>query len=157
MGFRIAGLKMAQFAQLFALSEAELARLGAVRQTAMHTGNSRFPCRVSLRYAREGESLLLLNYEHLPVGGPYRSRYAIYVRENAVEAQLAADEIPEVMQNRPLSLRAFSAGGMLLDADLAQGDAVGPALERLLRDEAADYVHAHNARYGCFVARIDRA
>ena len=35
-----------------------------------------FPCRVSLVDAEIGESVLLVNYEHLPAASPYRMRYA---------------------------------------------------------------------------------
>ena len=69
MSFQIKGLPVASFAHLFDMSDAELAVRQAVRVTAdRHPG---FPCRVSLRDARAGESLLLVNYEHLPVATPF--------------------------------------------------------------------------------------
>ena len=116
MSFHITGLPVSEFASLFALSDAELATRSAVR--VMADRRPGFPCRVSLRDAEPGETLLLLNYEHLTVATPYRSRYAIYVRENAVEARLDVDEIPEVLQMRLLSVRAFDGTGMLIDADV---------------------------------------
>jgi len=155
MSFRISGLAAREFSGLFGLSDAELAARNALRVVAdRHPG---FPCRVSLVDAQPGERLLLLNYEHLPVTGPYRSRYAIYVRENASEAQLGVNEIPQVLQHRLLSLRAFDAAGMLLDADVAEGAALVPALEQLLAPPQVAYLHVHNARPGCFAARVDRA
>src|SRR5581483_6788056 len=89
MSFRVSGLSVAEFAPLFGLPETELAIRGIARHTADVSPG--FPCRVSLEDAEPGETLLLLNYEHLSVASPYRSRYAIYVRENAREAQLEAD------------------------------------------------------------------
>jgi hypothetical protein len=155
MSFRISGLRAAEFSPLFGLTDAQLAAHHACRVVAdRHPG---FPCRVSLVDAQPGERLLLVNYEHLPVSGPYRSRYAIYVRENASEAQLGVNEIPEVLRNRLLSLRAFSAAGMLLDADVAESAALAGALERLLAPPEVAYLHVHNARPGCFAARVDRA
>jgi Protein of unknown function (DUF1203) len=112
---------------------------------------------VSLVDARPGERLLLVNYEHLPVISPYRARYAIYVREKASEARLAVDEIPPVLASRLLSLRAFSAAGMLLDADVSQGVELRGDIERLLAREEVAYLHVHNARPGCYAARVDRA
>lgn len=44
MNFRIRGLEAGQFAHLFALSDAELAALGAVRKIA----DGPHPCRISL-------------------------------------------------------------------------------------------------------------
>ena len=155
MAFQITGLKLAEFAGLIGLADAELAAHNARRVVAdRHPG---FPCRVSLVDAQPGESLLLVNYEHLPVAGPYRSRYAIYVRENATDAQTAVGEIPQVLRNRLLSLRAFSAHGMLLEADVAEGNELAPAIERLLSPAEVAYLHVHNARPGCFAARVDRA
>jgi len=155
MSFRISGLPAAQFAGLIGLPDAELAAHDAVRVVAdRHPG---FPCRVSLRDAQPGETLLLLSYEHLAVASPYRSRYAIYVRENAEDARLQVGEVPEVLHGRLLSLRAFSGAGMLLDADVVETPQLIPAIERLLAPSEVAYLHVHNAKPGCFAARVDRA
>ena len=155
MGFQISGLKFAEFAPLVGLSDGQLEALNVRRVVAdRHPG---FPCRVSLIDAQPGESVLVVNYEHLPVDSPYRARYAIYVRQNATEARVARDEIPPVLQKRLLSVRAFSAAGMLLDADIAEGaPALAPVIERLLAPEQVAFLHLHNARPGCFAARVDR-
>src|ERR1700760_3701208 len=92
MNFQISGLSVAAFSRFFGLSETELAEHQIVRHTADQSPG--FPCRVSLRDAEVGETLLLLNYEHLDVSTPYRSKYAIYVREFAEETQLAINEVP---------------------------------------------------------------
>jgi hypothetical protein len=155
MSFQITGLQRADFAPLFALTDAELAARNAVRMVADKRPG--FPCRVSLRDAEPGESVLLLNYEHLAVASPYRSRHAIFVRENAVDARLDVDEIPEVLATRLLSVRAFDRAGMMVDADVVQGSGLAPAISRMLDKSAVDYLHVHNAKPGCFAARVDRA
>jgi hypothetical protein len=155
MSFQITGLKAAEFAGLVGLPDAQLAARAARRVTADRYPG--FPCRVSLVDAQPGETLLLLNYEHLPVAGPYRSRYAIYVREQAREARLAVNEIPQVLRNRLLSLRAFSDTGTLVDADVAEGEALAGTMERLLANAQVSYLHVHNAKPGCFAARVQRA
>jgi hypothetical protein len=157
MNFQVVGLSKSQFAPLIGLSDIELARRNVVRQVAVKSAASRFPCRVSLRDADSGASVLLLNFEHLCVNSPYRSRYAIYVGESSVDVQLAANEVPEIMRNRPLALRAFDSTGMLLDADLAlEGDVV-QTIQRLLIPDNVAYLHVHNAKHGCYVARVNRA
>jgi hypothetical protein len=155
MSFQITGLPRATFAALFALTDAELAVRNAVRMVADKRPG--FPCRVSLRDAEPGEKVLLLNYEHLAVASPYRSRHAIFVRENAVDAWLDVDEIPEVLETRLLSVRAFDRAGMMIDADVMQGSELVPAISRMLDKSAVDYLHVHNAKPGCFAARVDRA
>jgi len=155
MSFQIKGLPAAEFAALFNLADAELATRAAVRvRAARHPG---FPCRVSLRDARVGETLLLVNYEHLPVATPYRSRHAIFVLENATEAQLDVDEIPEVLLARLLSVRAFDDAGMMIDADVMQGRELAPAILRMFETRSVQYLHIHNAKPGCFAARVERA
>jgi hypothetical protein len=155
MSFQISGLPVAPYAPLFGLPDTDLAKHGILRHTA--TQFPGFPCRVSLRDAEPGETLLLLNYEHLDVASPYRSRYAIYVREYAEETRVAVDEVPDVLRRRLLSLRAFDKQGMLLDSDVAEGRDIEPLIERLLGQPEVDYIHVHNAKPGCFAARVDRA
>ena len=155
MDFQITGLKRAQFADLIGLSDAQLALRNARRVLAdRHPG---FPCRVSLVDAQPGESVLLLNYEHLPLASPYRASHAIYVREIARDAQVPRNEIPPVLRTRLLSLRAFSEDGMLLAADVAEGEQLTPSIERMLSGDAVAFLHVHNARPGCYAARVDRA
>jgi hypothetical protein len=155
MHFRISALPLAPFAHLFALSDAELAEQGIVRRIADQKPG--FPCRVSLLDAEPGERLLLLNYEHLAVASPYRSRHAIYVRENARQAQPEIDEIPDVLKSRLLSLRGFDAQGMMRQAEVVEGHEARPVIEAMLGDPNVSYLHVHNAKPGCYAARIDRA
>lgn len=116
-----------------------------------------FPCRVSLQDADIGEQLILLNYEHLPVATPYRSRHAIFVRESATEARLSIDEVPQLMRTRLLSLRAFTEVGMMKAAEVAPGTAIEKLIEQLFSDPEIDFLHVHNAKRGCYTARVDRA
>jgi hypothetical protein len=155
MPFQISGLPRAEFEPLFALTDVELAERAIVRRIVDEFPG--FPCRVSLEDARPGERVLLLNYEHLPVASPYRSGHAIYVRETAQDAHPLRNEVPEVLRRRLLSLRAFDAVGMMRAADVVEGKQVEPLIERMLADPKVAYIHAHNAKPGCFAARIDRA
>jgi hypothetical protein len=155
MDFQIKGLPLAAFAPLFSLSDAELTPHAAVRVVADRKPG--FPCRVSLCDAEPGESLLLLNFEHLPVASPYRSRHAIFVRENASEAQLAVNEIPQSLRGRLLAVRAFDPAGMMIDADVVPGIELAVTIRRLLEGSQAEYLHVHNAKPGCFAARVERA
>jgi hypothetical protein len=139
---------------LFDLPGAALAERGIVRLRADESPG--FPCRVSLRDAAVGESVLLLNYVHQPADTPYRSCHAIYVREGAEQARPAPGEVPECIARRLLSVRAFGADGMLQRADVVDGADVAPMLDAWLRDPKIDEVHLHHARQGCFAARVRR-
>ena len=154
MTFQIVALPAAPFAPLFALSDEALAARGGVRRVADRAPG--FPCRVSLRDARPGEDVLLVNYEHQPARSPFRSTYAIYVRRDAVQARLEPGEVPEMFRSRLLSARAFDEAGMLLDADVVEGREVEGVIGRLLGVATAAYLHVHFARPGCYAARVDR-
>ena len=155
MSYRITGLDPTPFRPLYGLSEEALAAQGARRMIA--DAKPGFPDRVELRDAEPGESLLLLNYTHLPVDTPYRSAHAIFVREGAEEPYDRIDHIPEPLRVRMISLRAFDGGGDMIDADLVQGTEIEALIERLFSAHPqVVYLHAHYAKRGCFAARIDR-
>lgn len=154
MDFRISALPVAAFAPLFGLPDSSLAARGVVRRIVDRRPG--FPCRVSLRDADVGEAVLLLNYEHLAVASPYRSRHAIFVREHAVECRPGVNEVADVLKTRLLSVRAFDAAGMMVDADVVEGGSVHELLGRWLNDPRVDYLHLHNAKPGCYAARADR-
>ena len=155
MTYRIRGLDPAPFRHLFGLSEEALAAHGVRRCVA--DAKPGYPDRVELRDAAPGETLLLLNHVHQPADTPYRASHAIFVREGAVRAADLVDTIPEVMRLRPISLRAFDAGGEMVDAELVDGRALEPLIARLLGNPGVDYLHAHYAKRGCYAARIERA
>ena len=145
--FQVVPLAAETFAPLFELSDAELAERRIMRQLAdCHPG---FPCRVSLRNADIGETVLLLNYEHLPAPTPFRSSHAIYVRQGAQTAMPVPGEVPEALDRSPmLSVRGFSWDGMLRGAELVPGGGAADAFDALLAREDIAYLHAHFAKYG---------
>jgi hypothetical protein len=154
MAYRIEGLAPAAFESLYGMMDGELASRNARRVVAADSRG--WPCRVTLEDAQEGESLILLNHVSHDVATPFRSAYAIYVREGATEPAVYVDETPPVFEGRPLGLRGFDAGGMLRGALLAlPGEADAKIRELFDRPEIAT-IHAHNAAHGCFAARIER-
>ena len=157
MHFRVSGLSVAPFQHLFLLSDEALLAQGARR--VRHMPGSRRPCRVSLRYTPTAESALLLHYVHQPAPhSPYRAAGPIFVSEAAAATCALVDELPEVLVGAStLSLRAYDAGDMMIDAAVVLGAEARPAIERLLENDAAAYLHAHFAPRGCYLARIDRS
>lgn len=155
MSFRITGLPSESFRHLFGLSEAELAKRMVKRYVADEKPG--FPCRIEMRDAEPGETLLLLNHVCQPADTPYRASHAIFVREGATHTFDKVDEVPEAMRVRLLSLRAYDADGMMVDADVTEGGGIEILIERLFANPAVSYIHAHNAKRGCYSGRIDRA
>lgn len=155
MTYRIEGLAPETFQPYFAMSDAELAQHEAVRVTA--TADRGFPCRITLEDARAGETLILLNHESHSAPTPFRSAYAIYVRERADAAAVFEDEVPPVFEGRPLGLRGFDSAGMLRHALLALPGEADQKIRELFERPDIAYIHAHNAAHGCFAAQVDRA
>ena len=154
MTYRIKGLEPSQFAHLIALSDEQLARHGASRVTA--PADRGFPCRISLDDAQAGETLILLHHVSHDVATPYRSAYAIYVRETADTPAVYHDRTPPVFEGRPLGLRGFGEDGNLRSALLALPGEADMRIRELLDDPTIAYIDAHNAAHGCFAARVER-
>lgn len=153
MTYRICGLDPAAFAPLFAMNEAELAARNARRVTA--TADRGCPCRISLDDAKAGEELILLHHVSHDVETPFRSAYAIYVRQG-VPAASFRDATPPAFEGRELALRAFDDAGMLRTARLVRPGEADDAIRALFADAAIAYIDAHNAAHGCFAARVER-
>jgi Protein of unknown function (DUF1203) len=154
MPFRVSGLSAEPFRHLYGLANSELLARGAHRYTVDKTPG--FPDRIELRDMTPGETALLVNYTHQGADTPYRASHAIFVREGAEQTRSYIDEIPQVMLGRMLSLRAFDAAHMMVDATLVDGRQARDAVERLLSDDAVAYIQAHYALRGCYAARIER-
>jgi hypothetical protein len=159
LDFRISGLPAEPFLPFFAMTDAELLARGARRHVATAADAPLMPpCRVPLRDARPGEASILLRWEHHAApASPYRASGPIFVREGAAGAASFVNNVPEQQRIRLLSVRAYDADGFMLDAEVAPGAELEALVERLFRREEAAYLHAHNARRGCYSCRVDRA
>ena len=155
MHFRVTGLSPEPFRALHALNDDELSRRGMKRYVVDKKPG--FPDRVSMRDAELGERVLLLNHVCQPENTPYRATHAIFVREGSETTYDSIDEVPEVMKIRLLSLRAYDADHMMIDADVAEGEQVESLIRRLLDNPEVAYIHAHNAKRGCYSGKIERA
>ncbi|SFD42154.1 DUF1203 domain-containing protein [Pseudoalteromonas denitrificans] len=120
-------------------------------------GDSGYPCRVSLIDAKIGERVLALSFCHHDVSSPYKASGPIFIREKAITAQLNVNEIPSVLLNRLLSLRAYNVDHMMIGAEVVQGNEVSLAITEQFMNEDVAYIHIHNARPGCFSCAVYRA
>jgi uncharacterized protein DUF1203 len=154
MGFVVTGLSPEPFRHLYGLSDAELATQGVKRYVTQ--ANQNYPDRIEMRIAEVGEMVLLLNHLSMDKETPYRATHAIFVREGATETYRGENELPFIMSQKPMSLRAFDEVGMMIDGDVALGDEVTEVIERFFDNPEVSYIHAHNAGRGCYSGRVDR-
>lgn len=152
--FQMRALPLEQFQPLFEMTDAELAEHGAKHCTAdAYPG---YPCRVTLQDAEIGEELLLLPFVHHDVLTPYRASGPIFVRVKARQALPEVNAVPEAVRRRLLSVRAYDAGGLMVDAEVVEGAALESVTDRFFADARVAYLHLHNARPGCYACRVDR-
>ena len=154
MGFQISGLHREQFQEFFELDDDALAARGAQRYVADRKPG--FPCRVSLTDANPGERVVLLPFKHQAAPTPYHASGPIFVREAARNARPAANEVPELLRTRLLSIRAYDSQDMMTEADVVEGRELGTHLLRFFDNPRISYVHVHFARPGCYACRVER-
>jgi hypothetical protein len=65
--------------------------------------------------------------------------------------------VPALFRSRILSVRAFTEAGLMIGADVMEGAALESLIDTLFADPRAAYLHIHNAKPGCYAARVDRA
>jgi hypothetical protein len=158
MDFRISGLPAEPFRRYFTMSNAELATHGARRVVATEADRPLMPpCRVSLRDAEVGEVSILLHYpHHEAVSSPYRASGPIFVREGVAETACFINHVPDQQRMRLLSVRAYDTDGIMVDAEVAPGTELEELVNRFFGRNDVAFLHAHNARRGCYSCRIDR-
>ncbi len=155
MSFQIHALPSTQFEPLFAVSDGELAKVRATRMIV--DAKPGYPCRVSLADAEIGETVILVNFEHQSADSPYKATHAIFVRENVEQAFPDVGTVPEVLETRLISIRAFDDNHYMIDADVIDGSNLSESIPVILQDPRVAYLHLHNAGAGCFAARVTRA
>jgi Protein of unknown function (DUF1203) len=115
-----------------------------------------FPCRQCLRDAAIGEELLLVSYNPFTVDSPYRSASPIFLHREPCPAPTDPYVLPEQLTVRQLSVRAFDAEALMIDAAIVPGAELAETLARMFDDDTCDHVHVHNATRGCWAVRVDR-
>jgi len=62
-----------------------------------------------------------------------------------------------MLKARPLSLRAYDRHNMIVTAEVTTGDTLPEVVGRLFRRDGIVSLHVHNAAYGCYQCRVERA
>lgn len=154
MKYKISGLKAEPFAHLFGQSESYLNKHNAIRQTVeCYPG---YPDRISLCDIPVGETALLINHIYQPADTPYFGTHAIYIREGCTQQGIYINELPEVMQCRFLSLRAFDEKHFMIEAEIVEGKLAEDLIGRLFADSQVRYIQIHNAKRGCYSCCVKR-
>ena len=154
MNFQVIPLQSSLFEKFYGKDNSALEQSGALGYIADEKPG--YPCRVSLRDAEPGERLVLSNFEHQPGNTPYRSAHAVFVIEGAADILPIKGKVPEMLACRLLSVRAFDKNDMMVGAEVLEGRDAAACFEAMLLQTGVAYLHVHTAKFGCYLARIER-
>jgi len=154
VSFIISGLNGNNFQHLYGLSDGELKVYGAVRFNV--DKHPSYPDRITLTDIPVGEHAILLNHTYLDSRSPYRGMHAIFIWEGKIEPKVLKDEIPEVMHNRIISLRAFDENDMMIEGVISSSEDIKKKILEFFKIPEVKFILAHNAKQGCFSCRITR-
>lgn len=154
MAYRIRGLAPDEFTALYGLPDTELKARGVTRYRVDEYPG--FPDRVTMQDMQVGDTALLLNHEHMDMDSPYRARHAIFVREGAQDRYDVPDVVPDVLKRRIIALRGYDARGFIIEAEIAEGDGIEPLIHQIFANPKVAFIHAHNAKRGCYAGLIER-
>jgi len=112
-----------------------------------------YPCRQCLRDAEVGEVVALVSYDPFVLDSPYHSASPIYLhKEDCGSPDISAIQ-PQQLRRR-LSVRAFDAQEMMVEAEVIDGQNLEETATRLLSVDGVEFLHVHNASPGCWALRI---
>jgi len=115
-----------------------------------------FPCRQCLLDAEIGDELILVSHDPFTTDTPYRSASPIFLHREPCRPPVSLQELPEQLTCRTLSVRAFNAEAMMIDAAIIDGKALEQTLTELFEDMASSSIHIHNADRGCWATSVKR-
>jgi len=153
--FIIKPIKKSMFDDYLNQSDLQLTKVDATWLVA--DSKPGYPCRVSLKEAEIGERVLLIPYKYHDVKSPYQASGPIFIRQNATTAKLSINEIPEILTERLLSVRAYSKGHLMIHAETVLGVDLEGVIRNQFKDDKATYLQVHNANPGCFNCTVYRS
>ncbi len=128
MSFTITGLSAAEFAPLFALSDEELERRGAIRKTA--TSKPGFPCRVTLEDAEPGETVLEVD----------RMKKYYEVHDRSLKAIFSGRTTKYVKANESLNFKAHRGETVAIALDDRNLEAFRNELDKACQEKRETFV-----------------
>jgi hypothetical protein len=78
------------------------------------------------------------------------------VRNAARQVKLDPGVIPDYVSRRQMSVRAYDAAHLMIDAAVCEGKDAAATILGMFDNSDVAYIHLHNAKRGCFSCRVDR-
>jgi len=155
MNFQIHSLAVTPFDAFFKMNDKQLQTHNIVKSIVQEANST--PCRISLKDAEVGATVLLLNHQHLQGETPFQASHAIFVTQDVQRSCPEVNQVPRAINSRIVSIRAFNKQQMMVQADIAQGLEVSDKIQLMLNDKNVEFLHLHYAKQGCYIALVTRA
>lgn len=115
------------------------------------------PIRCCLRYAREGEALILFGFEPRIPTSPYREIGPVFAHAGSCPGPERSDAYPADFRGKPQVLRAYDGRGWIHPATrMHDGSDPESAIAEILSDRSVTQLHSRNVEYGCYMFSIVR-
>ncbi len=113
-----------------------------------------YPCRHCLQWAAPGERMILFTYAAVD-SGPYQERGPIFVHAEPCSRYSAVADYPADFRNGRV-IRAYDERKFIIDARVVNGEGPEAAIEDLLRNPRAAFLHVRSVGYGCYTMGVER-
>jgi hypothetical protein len=114
-----------------------------------------FPCRHCLRWAEQGERVVLFPYAAIPPGYPYSETGPIFVHAEPCERYEAINEYPSEFRNGRV-FRAYNRDNRIIGAKVVTRTPPEAVIESLFDNPEITFVHARSVTHGCYTFAIER-
>lgn len=115
-----------------------------------------YPCRQCLQDAPVGDELILVSHDPFSGESPYRSASPIFLHRETCASPSSEAELPKQLTRRQLSVRAFDAAELMIDAAVIDGADLGATITGFFKADATRTIHVHNASRGCWAVSFGR-
>jgi hypothetical protein len=113
--------------------------------------------RCCLKLSEEGESIALIAYRPMALGGPYAEVGPVFVHAEDCPGHSTSGGFPADFRNRRAVLRPYDADGLMLDGVVAEPGESETELKRLFDDPDVAVVQVRNVVAGCWNFSVSRS
>ena len=131
------------------------------RLQATPAGQGVGPCRSCLKKFVPTDRRILFSYSPNAADNPYNEIGPLFIHENECVPYNGFDRFPLEIKNDkknfPLTLRCYNKDKRMSHAEMVGERGVDEVIQNLFVNKDIEFIHARNAEYGCFIAKIERA
>ena len=113
-----------------------------------------YPCRHCLQWAKPEEQMILFPFAVIE-RGPYQEIGPIFVHAEPCTRYANTESYPAEFRNGRV-IRVYDARHFMIDARIVNGEGPEAAIEDLLQNPRAAFLHVRSATRGCYTMGVER-